>query len=314
MQPAHPPGIAPATPQVPAKKTAPLSWGLFGSALALGLGCGFLINHLAPPLHRRASLTRYAVALTPAALYLGGCGLRGLFSAALERFRGPEHFSVTNTAERQRQARLGIQDHPQLAATYLLAWLNHPRSVAFSDAEIRTAAVATLGRDPLAGLVTASLQSGWSTRPLPQSRLSHTKAAEYRTLRTDPDLPFHVITQLGCRRGELSLPVDRLENGEVLVALFDLTFAWQQERHILMGVACDGQDRFQLFRSDQGHQLLTRQAPFRYMAYVLTLLPLRINVTMIRLHKDEAPTPPPPGWWEWLAGSIRGRPLTGRSP
>ena len=308
MQPTHPPGIAPVTPQVPLKKTAPLSWSLFGSALALGLGCGFLINHIAPPVHRRASLTRYAVALTPAALYLGGCSLRSLFNTALERLRDPERFSLTNSAERQRQARLGLQDHPRLAATYLLAWLNHPRSVAFSDEEIRTAAAATVNRDLIAGLVTGARQSGWSTRPLPGSCLTHTRAAGYKTPPTEPDLLFHRVTRLDCRRGELSLPVERLENGEVLVALFDLSFAQQQKTQLLMGIAQDGQGRFQLFRSDQGHQLLTGTLPFQYMTYVLTLLPLRTDVRMIRLHKDETLNPPPPGWWEWLAGSIRGRP------
>ena len=311
---ACPQSTAPARPSAffsPPSRSDPshsMRWSLLGAAVVVGLGSGFVLNRMAPVEGQRAALARYAVALAPAALYLGGYLVRDLAHRTLEVVRGPARFRINNPAERARQERLGIQGHPHMASTYLLAWLNHPQSVAFSDEEIRAAAGITLGRDIMVGLVTGARQAHWSTRPLPGSLLNSTWAPEFRTPESDPEIAFHLVEKHVYGPGEFTLSLDQLAVSDVLVAVFDGTFACNQKDRVVMGIERQSEDRFQLLDSGLGHEIIERASDFEYIMYVTTLVPYETHIRMIRLQKDPDPetekTVRPFGWLRSRSESV----------
>ena len=121
-----------------------------------------------------------AMALTPC-LFHGGCLLlaRSCQAQARTAPTASPPFCLSNSVERQRQARLQRelrprrpgQEAPDLAGVYLIAWLGHPQALVFSDADIRRAVRrtrSTQGPDPVARLVMAARETGWRSQPLPE--------------------------------------------------------------------------------------------------------------------------------------------------
>ncbi len=292
LMPAAAPGTAPANPAPDAQRTRARGrtdsprWGLLGATLTLGLGGAFLIDRLAPRPSLSHTLGCCVVGLLPAALYLTCCynphrRQRDTEPSAnapqepqapaphpsREKFppaaapRAPMAeimaFSVMSIAEQARQNRLRIpQQDAELEAIYVGAWLRNTATATFNDDDIAFIARFTMKMHSLVALVRVAREIGWSTQPLPESRICHARscpvhAAVYKTPADVPDFAFQWVPTNAYYHPESPLPLDQLNISDVLVMTYVLTRGGEESR-MLVGLQRAPRDLFIVFNPRKG--------------------------------------------------------------
>ena len=288
----HPATVSRTDPAVTARSEAaarPSSschWkGAALTALA-GIGGIFLLNRLLPPASLTRALGRYALSLAPAALYLGSVACRALADAP------PLRFTIASPEEKARRQRLGIPEDAMLCTIYTAAWLRHPDSLVFSDAEL----LQEYRREQhtehsLLAQMRAAWLNGWRARPLPgcgQLSTDQLQATTTQALRPD-DLRFSF--PIKCFGIDDGLCLDQLDVGEVMLVILTPHRELQQQRqpHVVAVYRADC-DHFTYFNASGTLRMgdSSVRVDARYPGNMIRTAYAQFDVyALIRLGKDQ---------------------------
>ncbi|MCY4473781.1 MAG: hypothetical protein OXC07_13330 [Kistimonas sp.] len=280
--------------QQTSKRNNAQDMGVLGAAVVLGVGSCFVFNHLNTPASRRTSLARYAIALLPATLYLGGWALRSMTDKPSRQLndRNPV-LPPRRTVAPHHAARLAQQGYKDLSPIQVAAWLKNTDCVEFSDEELEAAAQTLTDQGVLPGLVTAARQAHWRTLPLPGSVSFTCPATAGSTASAPPGTRFHALVKKDCNYEQFFIPLAQLKVSDVMVALMDTTVPVPDENNACLleqskwAVALERRTEktFRFFDAE-GELSSIPRSQIWFLVWALTTLPLKTDVTMIQLRKE----------------------------